>query len=689
MLGGGYSITWNTVGTKPPILAGTDTLTPSSYESIYTLQVGDSFNREILFVELRQSPVSLTDNFTPIGVPVVTSTTVQSWNGINKVERVSISPAPQNGSYNIKIGTHSASINAFASAIDIRSALAGAGATSVVSVSQTGSLQFDIVLSSDDVLTVNGSGLVQSSGYAGTLSFATSEIIAFLGNSTSASAILEIIVEASGVNTTVCQVPCTLANGVISSGAVSPITVGTILTESVANARFIRKDLVDAPSVATQDILWQNLGVSIDGSNTVAAINNASSPSAGNPFATISQVGDSFNQSLNTTDSVSFQSVNSVDGFGVGGADVLFKDSLQLNDDINTTSLDTVNGLNLGLGGVTFPDDTTQTTAFIPSNYLTSTQIQNTYQTISGMSSYLTTSSAASTYQTISGMSSYLTTSAASSTYAPLANFDQSLLTSDDVVFNSVGTGVFGITIGQTAITFPDGSTQDTAAGGSLNNFYDYTTQPWEIISGAGSQTSGAFYKGMNNNASHNSSLALPLHNQYTSLSSTPNASFFQTPWEFVFSWISSTTVSSDSNLVQEMGFTYNSGGSDVLALGVRMIGFGGSSNDEIHFVYLDDSGSQTVINTGATFWSGVASRFKITCDGAGVIKLFNESDNPTTNLQVVWNEIASVTTTYGSSPSFFRPKSLMIKSSTTTGGGSHVYSLWMGNSLLKYEEGY
>jgi hypothetical protein len=443
-LGGGYSITWNTVGAKPPILAGTDTLTPSAYESIFILQTGDSVNREIVFVELRQSPVSLTDAFTPIAVPVVTSTIVQAWNGVNKVVRIATTPAPQNGSYNITVGTHSTSVNAFASAIDIRAALGSAGATSVVTVTQTGNLQFDISLSADDTVTVDGTGLLQSSGYAGTLSFATSELIAFLGSNTTADATLEIIVEAAGVNTTVCQVPCTVANGVISSGAVSPISIGVLLTESVANARFIRKDLVDAPSTATQDILWQNLGVTTDGSDTVAAINASVSPASGNPFLTVSDgdtrysaVGSNpFDQSLNTTDSPTFTGIIINDGdTGSYGSTSAFIGQIVING--------AGGGIDLGAGtglSITFEDATVQDTAFIPADYLTVT-------------------TAASTYLTIT---------TAASTYALQSSFDQSLKTTDSPSFVSItatlssgGASPVGLDSG--GIHYADSTVQTTA----------------------------------------------------------------------------------------------------------------------------------------------------------------------------------------------------------------------------------
>lgn len=309
-LGGGYSITWNTVGTKPDILSGTDTLVPSSYESIYVLQEGNATQQEIVFVELRQSPLALADSFSSIGTPVVSSTVVSAWNGTNKIVRVSIDPVPKNGTYVIDIDGDSAAIPAFANEGQISALLSTAGITSVSSVTQSGILTFDIVLTADVAVTVSGTGLVASPAKVGTISFATSELIAFLGSDAAKDATIEVSVTASGETRTLAQVACVVANGVITSGAVSPVPAGVILTESVANARYIRRDTAQSPSGADLDIIWPNLGVSLDGSDVAAAISGANAPAAGNVFATMADVGaNPFDQSLNTTDSPTFSAV--------------------------------------------------------------------------------------------------------------------------------------------------------------------------------------------------------------------------------------------------------------------------------------------------------------------------------------------------------------------------------------------
>jgi len=315
-LGGGYSITWNTVGTKPSILSGSDTLTPSSYESILVLQAGDVSTREIVFVELRQTPLALATSFAPIGSPSVSTSTVSAWNTVNQVIRVNLINSPKSGFWTLTlvngIKTYVAAIQVGASSNDVRNAIlsslsGGSDFGQVGTVTQTDQGQYDIVLTRNFTASVAGTGLVASDALVGNISFATSELIAFLGNLASAQASLEISVESDSKTKTYVQVLCAVANAVVAAGAVGPVPIGTLLTEDVANARFIRQDVASAPSGATQDIIWQNLGVTLDGSDTVAALNNAASPSSGNPFATMSDVGaNPFDQDLNTTDSPAF-----------------------------------------------------------------------------------------------------------------------------------------------------------------------------------------------------------------------------------------------------------------------------------------------------------------------------------------------------------------------------------------------
>lgn len=523
-LGGGYSITWNTVGTKPPILAGSDTLTPASYESILTLQPGDVSTREIIFVELRQTPLALTTTFSTIGTASVSSTIVSAWNGTNKIVRVNLENSPKAGYWTMKLGgspTMSFKVGAASSEIKssaISQLLGTSFAGAVSDVISSGQDQFDFVLSSDLAATVNGSGLVSSDAVVGDISFATSELIAFLGSESTAAASLEISTEAAGQNTTYIQVACTVSNAVVAAGAIGPVPVGTLMTETVANSRFVRRDIVDAPSGATQDILWQNLGVTLDGSDTVDAINAAQAPASGNPFLTKSE-GDStylaINDPLETTKKWMVVWNDATNTFATTedtSSGFLFLDqgsdyqadfgafagysdlpAVRVTADGFTTWTE-LNG-----AGIRFPDGTQQDSEGLTpadaastyqtlagmSSYLTTSSASSTYQPLSGMSAYLTTSDASSTYQTISGMSSYLTTTSAASTYltitnasaiyAPVTDFDQGLKTYNSVTFNSV--------------TFGDLTTQNTRVvreqqangSGFSTGGFDTAHYPYEV----------------------------------------------------------------------------------------------------------------------------------------------------------------------------------------------------------------
>lgn len=451
-LGGGYSITWNTVGTKPAILAGSDTLAPASYEAILTLQAGDVSTREIVFVELRQSPVALADSFSTIGTPVVTATEVSAWNGTNKVVRVAISPAPKSGSFTTTINGKTAVVDAFSSSSSFLVALQRANVTEAQSVSVSGQNQYDLVLTSNVSVSVNGSGLIASPGLVGTLNLATSELIAYLGSEASKAASLEITITAGGDTQTVVQTPCNVANGVVSTGAVAPVSVGTVLTEAVANNRFVRRDVGQSPSSADLDVIWPNLGVTADGSDVAAALSGAASPSSGNVYLTQSAADalyapfnwNPFDQELNTNDTVVFDTVqvntgsSNVNQFTAGG--------------LYTVNSSATSGVIVNQGGVNvfgsakyiFPDATQQVTAFIPADYLTASAIASTY----------------------------LTAATASSTYALQSSFNQGVKTTDSVSFSSVSAntltgawssgGASPTSFDSTGITFNDSTTQTT-----------------------------------------------------------------------------------------------------------------------------------------------------------------------------------------------------------------------------------
>ena len=394
--GTGYTITWNTYGSKPTISQGSDTLTPSSYESISLVQAGDAGTRQIVFVELRQSPIAMSTTWTPMPAPTITFPLIQAWNGTNKIYRVGIDPQPRSGTIQISFGTTNATFNYNTSASVMATVLG-------CQVFQTGQFQWDIVLTSDESLTATGL-LIGYNGYVGTINFATAECHQFLGGDSRKSTNLEVSMNVDGDQFTLLQTPCSVCADVVSSGAVIPVPLGTYLDESVANARFVRRDVSQSPDAATIDVIWSNLGVIIDGSDVADAINaSPNAPTAINPIATLADLTASgltistlSNGATSTLDSgvpTSGQSLTfdgtslkwSTVGGGGGwtpgsgnldlGGYTIQNGSIDLNPSGSATSYGfagqfiTVQNVTMTSGGtLTFQDGTTMTSAAVPFN---------------------------------------------------------------------------------------------------------------------------------------------------------------------------------------------------------------------------------------------------------------------------------------------------------------------------------
>ena len=280
--GDGYTITWNTYGLKPTIGIGSDTLTPSSYESISLVQTGSAEHRQIVFVELRQNPVALSTTWTPLPQPSITSTLVKAWDGSSVIWRVTIYPQPKAGTMTLSYGTKTTTLDVFSSATTISIGLEA-------QVFSTGQYQWDIALAEDSVLTASGN-LIGYNGFSGTINFATAECHQFLAGDEGRNTTLEVSISVDSKRYTLIQTGCQIFADVISDGVLVPLPLGVALTEQVANARFVRRDIDQNPDAATQDVIWQNLGVDTLGSDVAGALNAADSPSAANPFATISDI---------------------------------------------------------------------------------------------------------------------------------------------------------------------------------------------------------------------------------------------------------------------------------------------------------------------------------------------------------------------------------------------------------------
>lgn len=280
--GEGYTITWNTYGLKPTIGIGSDTLTPSSYESISLVQTGSAEHRQIVFVELRQNPIALSTDWTPLPTPSITSSLVKAWDGSSVIWRITIYPQPKAGTMTLSYGTTTATISIDSSATEIATALNA-------QVFATGQYQWDIVLAEDSTLSATGN-LIGYNGYFGSINFATAECHQFLAGDEQRNTLVEVSISVNDQRFTLIQTGCEIFADVISDGVLTPLPLGVALSEQVANARFVRRDIDQNPDAATQDVIWQNLGVETLGSDVAGAINAADSPSAANPFATISDI---------------------------------------------------------------------------------------------------------------------------------------------------------------------------------------------------------------------------------------------------------------------------------------------------------------------------------------------------------------------------------------------------------------
>ena len=285
--GDAFLLSWISGTTHDPITSDPDGLFPTS-QIVLVGQVAGDIQKVLL--HLQQSPVAFLQTFTSMGEPELSSELIATI-GSKKVYRISISPNPAGGSFYISgtntIGTlESGAISVNATSADVLNALPSTISPDA-SVSKSGLYSWDISIASANSLTADGSGIIGWVGVEGFLSLNTVQIHEFLNARETAPALLEFVLSESTGETTILQADCSIVADLIDEGSLAPLDLTPPLSEGVANNRYIRKDIASAPSDATQDIIWQNLGLTIDGSTVVDAIDGASSPSGGNPFATL------------------------------------------------------------------------------------------------------------------------------------------------------------------------------------------------------------------------------------------------------------------------------------------------------------------------------------------------------------------------------------------------------------------
>jgi hypothetical protein len=528
--GDGYTITWVTYGLKPTIGIGSDTLTPSSYESISLVQTGDANTRQIVFVELRQNPIALGVDWTALPSPSVTVSEVQAWNGTNRIWRVSIDPQPKAGTITIAYGSKTATLAYNASPSTIAAALSPA------QVFATGQYQWDIAIAQDSVLTASGS-LVGYYGFTGSINFATAECHQFLAGAERKATMLEVSISVDSKRYTLIQTVCNVFADVVSDGVLVPLPLGTAMSEQVANARFVRRDINQYPDGGTQNEIWRNIGlVNKDGTDVVAALSYSSSPSFANPFVTLSDISglgatwgnitgtlsdqtdlqSALDSKYDATNPSNFIPEANVDGNTYGrlngqwqtvisttggaldaNASITASDTSTATDSelagwglgvelsadhtkgttVEFDGLDTYDGLshmNVNPTGLTFPDATVQTTAGIgdaPSDNQQYTRYNNTWFSLP-------------TYVTPGDLNNYVPKSGGELTGEiyftnpnPVSVESSSLGWNGLFIYSDQDPAVDPMRVTSSNIQFPDNTIQDTAFPG----FAGYATELWVI----------------------------------------------------------------------------------------------------------------------------------------------------------------------------------------------------------------
>lgn len=350
-VGAQYRIAWNTNGTRGLFVPGSDTLVPAADIQQQTLQYGNSTQPAIVMLALAVRPISLTDYFE----------TLDPISGTFSDTNYQINGSAAGGGYRLKFtytqGTTTKLVwtdtipyvaNAQSISQYIYNALVNSGWGYVSETNPTvnswgilvtpisdNNYRLDFVapqfknpiaVVAPKLVDIDVSEITIYDGRKTLLAVNTVEAVAYLGTKESTRAYLEVEISAGGEVQTVLQTSCTICGQVIQNGTYSVVPLETPLTQTVGDSRYLRRDGDQATDSTSLNQLWENLTgqTAVAGVDIAGALGAASAPSAGNPLATIADLGTPFDQTLNTTDAVNFLGVTT----GAGG--ITFSDSTVL-----------------------------------------------------------------------------------------------------------------------------------------------------------------------------------------------------------------------------------------------------------------------------------------------------------------------------------------------------------------------
>lgn len=152
------------------------------------------------------------------------STVVAYSSGVSQIDRITISPAPKDGTFSLNYNSLPIGpISVFASASDVEAAI-DAGTTGLenkVTVTKVGDfswqLTYDITLAPPLTLSAGSSGIISFTGYAITLDMTAAGVTTLLAGAASAEATLEIsTTQTTGSYVqTAAQIPCTVFEDIL------------------------------------------------------------------------------------------------------------------------------------------------------------------------------------------------------------------------------------------------------------------------------------------------------------------------------------------------------------------------------------------------------------------------------------------------------------------------------------------
>lgn len=405
LIGNNYAIKFNTNGARTDITSDGSGLIPLSSSQVTILQQGTSVLPEIALVHLQVLVAGYTNTFTAGDSPAGTVSTISSWanNRVNyKLKltnclRGTFTLTYQRTGSNATVTTPAISYNATAQevstsldSVDYSNGTDGTNNGLRHSVVKNADGSYDISFYNIGIpdsgysnqpgtngLTVSVTGIGSNPGYVGSLALNTSSAISLLGGSTAKSTSFAVSITATGKTQTILQIPCVLYGVVIDDGTIQPLVVDSYLT--VANAASTYQPIgtftFSDASVQTTAAYSKSYSDSnyVSSGTLSSQLANKLNLSGGTMtgklyFTELEQTswlgsGPDIDGVIRLSDGGTMNNFNGLIISMVGnGDDISDNTCIVASNLITVPSVKTVNLL--------FNDNTTQTTAFIGSNYL-------------------------------------------------------------------------------------------------------------------------------------------------------------------------------------------------------------------------------------------------------------------------------------------------------------------------------